>query len=286
MNLDDKKEEDTNWGEIPKFKLGAFIMAAEELLRSDEAERALNLLDNLPGFYRDHPPKEITALKNTILGRICTPSWYANTDNRHVPAYQYTMDQRKQFKAYTRGTLLYCEVKQFNEQGLVPHITDFGPGDYALPLMLDAFDLKFTYQPIALHLEMLEHVKPVLKERLTTPSKGSVPMVYVACEIIEHLWNEQDIKTEMISNNGALADVVHVSTPLYTFTRPQLDWTEIGKLEHLRTYTPMEFDVLLTKMFPEYNKQYFYEIVQHMRLTFKGSKFDLRDGIDIRSFDK
>lgn len=256
-----------NWGEMVEFKLDAFLTAASELVRADEAERALWLLDNLPAYYRDHQPEEALELKREILKRIATPrSYIASDKDMHLePEYHVNMDRS------LRGQLLVQEVIWLNEAGFVPHIVDCGPGEYWLPMLLNRKECKFTYQPVYLNEMAYQKAKSVIPN--FAPNPGNQPVIFVACEIIEHLWREEDLRTEMLYH-ADLADIVHVSTPKYTFGHNYTEWRETKKtIEHLRSYTPNEFANKVVYMFPEYKCQYMDSEIMHMRCLLQKSKY-------------
>ncbi len=245
---------------MSNFKLKPFIECAEELLRADETERALWLLDNLPAYYRDNTPQEILDLKLEVIKRIATPTLYANGDIEDI----IDLKDGHGMGESLRGLFLKKEVKWFNDQGLTPHIVDYGPGEYWLPIILHNADLKFSYQPIYLNVRAHSSILQFLLD--LAPRQDGAPNIFVACEIIEHLWNEQDIKTEMLSHGG-FADVIHISTPCYTFDTQCKDWKEKKDLGHLRAYTPVEFSRKLSEIFREYKQFYIYSQIMHARLT-------------------
>ena len=121
-----------NQGEMKDFNLQCFIDAANELVRSDETIRALNLLDNLPAYYRDFKPKEVLKLKNEILHRIATPAVYSESNcDRNID----DVDRNGTSKTL-RAQLLRIELEWLNKENLKPHVVDLGPGEYWLPFEL------------------------------------------------------------------------------------------------------------------------------------------------------
>ncbi len=246
--------------EMNDFNVKTFITCAEELLRADETERALWVLDNLPAYYRDNTPTEILELRNEVIKRIATPTLYANGDIEDMVDFANGHGMTDSL----RGSIIKKEVEWFNKQGLQPHVIDYGPGEYWLPIILKKAGLKFSYEPIFLNIRAHEKIAPFLKD-LEPYIEGS-PRVFVACEIIEHLWNEQDIKSEMLSHGG-FADIIHVSTPCYTYDISCTDWKQKSDLGHLRAYTPKEFRLKLETMFREYGQFFILSKVMHARLT-------------------
>lgn len=259
---------DLQVGEIKDFDVKCFIDAANELVRSDEIKRAIDLLDNLPGFYRDYPPKEVKELRDLILSRICTPTTYAFDNNSDLlidPKNANNMDKS------LRGMIAVNDVTALNEKGFTPHICDMAPGEFWLPMMLKNKGLKFTYQSIHLHHRAYELALPHFKEHVIYPDPKE-PKIFFALEIIEHLWNVEDIKTEMLQKIG-FADVINISTPCYTFDSycPK-DWANYEHrkiLGHLRTYTPREFARKIADMLPEYDSVLYTSEILHCRLINK-----------------
>lgn len=161
-----------------------------------------------------------------------------------------------------RGHMIVEDVKQLNKKGLWPVIVDFGPGDFWVREVLSSLGLNFSYTPITLCNST--------KYEVTGTSQ---PVIFCAFEIIEHLWNEQDIRTEA-TKFGLKPDIIHVSTPMYTFDTECTDWTTRMQLGHLRTYTPGEFNRILGKLFPEYAHVFYHSQIMHSRMTLKSTKFE------------
>lgn len=250
--------------ELVDFKLNVFLEAAQELARADEVERALKLLDNLPAWYRDHEPKEITRLRTEILSKIATINFY-----KEIDCHPDLLNVDQVCKLL-RCKLLTLEVKKLNELNYTPHIVDFGPGEYWVPLVLNKFNLKYTYQPLSINDISYEKNKFLFENHLS--KKTDQPTIFLALEIIEHLWAEQEIKINMLRECG-YCDIIHVSTPKYTHRYDQTDWRAIGTLGHLRAYTPTEFFTIVQDMFKEYGDFMFYDsVILHARGQWSGSK--------------
>jgi len=250
---------------MENFKLDAFTTAIEELVRADETERALWLCDNLPAYYRDNKPLEILNLKNEILRRIATPTFYAESD---IDAIMDPTDI-KQAKSMLRAIMVIDDVKALNNKGFKPNVIDMGPGQYWLPFVLKNAGCNFTYKAIYLCQKAHNNAMELIPEVFGEP-KIEQPSIFVACEVIEHLWHEADLKIEMLKR-WTYCDIVHISTPLYTFEFNCQDWRkDIG---HLRAYTPQEFTQTVNKIFPEYHPMFIQSQIMHMKLTFKETRF-------------
>jgi hypothetical protein len=266
---------------IKDFNLQCFIDCITELARSDEIERALWLCDNLPAYYRDNKPQEIIDLKNHIESRLATAVTYSKDPNHlrevNTPGFFLTGEMT------LRGALIKKDVKSFNEQSLIPHVVDLGPGNFWVPEMLKQRGLQYTYEPLGVHLGCLS----VAKEKIgfDMEKKPISPVIFLACEVIEHLWNESEIKHNMLRHCG-WADIIHVSTPKYTFGfNLGKDWNnKRDEIEHLRAYTPGEFTKLIGDMFaPKYANYMYDSVVMHIRLLKKDSPYSLEAMPDIES---
>lgn len=253
-------------GSCEFFSAKPFLDAADILVAADEPLRALDLLKNLPAYYRDKVPEEIQTKINRIYARLATPAFYSQNIHDHnvmsPPRSSATMD------AILRGQLILKDV-QDNQDGTWPHIFDLGPGEYWLPIALKYKGLKFTYQDVGLNPEAKRRAEEYLKFGGENPRHPKAPVIFVACELIEHLHHEEDLRVEY-ERNSVHADIIHISTPKYTWDGRQerLNWDrEGGDLGHLRTYTPGEFVLKVTKLFPEFDWQFFDAKVMHLRGT-------------------
>ncbi len=251
-----------------KFNLQCFLDAANELTRLDEIERALHLLDNLPALYRDEEPKEVAQLRAEITAKIATPSWYAEAES----VEPLELGDERVMSTTLRYQMLAADVARFNEQGLVPHIVDYGPGPMWLASNLLAQKLNFTYEPIVLDQARLDKAKDTYLNLFSGPNP-TMPYIFCAFEIIEHLWREIDLKIEAYRHAPRLPDLIHISTPMYAFDPNCPDWRLRDRLGHLRAYTPKDLCLVLGDMFKNYEMKVFTSQILHARLTLNGANF-------------
>ncbi len=257
---------------IKDFNHQAFITAAEELLRSDETARALNLLDNLPAFYRiqGNEPQEITALRQEIMKWIATPSFYAN----HRGVELEMGDHCNEMIGTLRGKLLAEDVRRCNENGSTPLIVDLGPGEFWAPQMLKHQGLSFYYEPIFVNSPSYNHYLKKFDDVLLKTSAAEFkagPKIFFAGEILEHLWQPMDIRFEM-QKIGA-CDVAHVTTPNCTFNPNVTNWRNIGHLGHLHAINFDEFRILCQKLFKEYTGAFYESQILHARFVKTNSQY-------------
>jgi len=229
------------------LNLQPFLDVAEILVRLDETERGLLILDNLPAFYRDFPPIEVRNLKSEIMSKITLPHDLLG-DDRELPK---TDEWSVQFLNGTaRGLQLKELVKELNDKQIFPHIHDLGPGDFTFVLGLNKLGFEFTYSCLTLNrnaeLDVSKRLGSKYKE---TPVENAVT-IFVAYEIIEHLHNPMEIR-QAFDRLKVMPDYILLSTPKYCYAEGTPNWRTEG-IHHLKVFTPSEFMVEGIKMFPEY----------------------------------
>lgn len=255
-------------GSCEFFMVTPFLAAADILVAADEPLRALEVLKSVPAYYRDHQHPEILEKTNRIYARLATPAFYAH--NIHDQGSITPSHAAACMDYMLRGQLIRKDVEELNAEGKTPHIFDLGPGEYWLPLALHHKGLKFSYQDVGLNPVARKKAMDQIGSTTSIEKKG--PAIFVACELIEHLHHEEDIRVEYERHNVA-ADIVHISTPKYTWdgNMNRLHWDrDGGDLGHLRTYTPREFISVVGGMFPEFEFQFFDSKVMHLRGTKRG----------------
>lgn len=241
-----------------------FIEAAISLIEHDECLRALKLLDNLPAYYRDYPPKEIVQLKKLIRSKVFTVQDYA--ENQHDA--MRSEDWGKQcIEGTYRGQILHQIVKAYNDKNVHPHVVDYGPGEWAFPLGLKKLGCQFSYRDIGLS-KFQHQARDYLKDYYTTKDRG--PAVFIATEIIEHLKDVNEIRQEF-DRIDADVDYIVTSTPTYSFMI-QKKWEKEG-IGHLQAFTPAEFQQTITKMFHDQGFNWVY--YQDQCMTMIGSRFPI-----------
>ncbi len=262
-------------GPMRNFKLQAFLDSANEMVRADEVSNALWLLEKgIPAWYREHTPIEVINLKNEIMRRLATPSFYARDRGSELQTHP---EVHKMMKHSLRGDIIVKEMRHLNNQNLTPALYDFGPGEYWTPKLLIEEKAKFIYVPIWVNEPSYKHYLKDFESAMGGTLTEDMPKVFYACEIIEHMWKEDELRYEMNRNCG-YADIIHFSTPAYTFDTECQDWMAAKKdLGHLRAYTPSEFFLTIQRLFPEYNLVMFNsdDIHLHVRGVLRNTKFEL-----------
>jgi hypothetical protein len=77
LTLQDFDKEDLkNLGRPYYFDVDMYLACVEQMISSDEVERALWMLDNMPGWYRDNPPQQAKKIRDQLLKRLYTTMDY------------------------------------------------------------------------------------------------------------------------------------------------------------------------------------------------------------------
>lgn len=234
-----------------KFNVEPLLEHVRFLVSQDETELALKALDLVPAYYRDNYPRPLLDLKSKILKQTILPIDLLE-DPREMPK---TDEYCIEFTKYTkRGEVLVNKLKEANDAGIVPHIVDYGPGDYNFPIAMHLVGLNFTYFPIHLNLSSIHECKKRIGDKLKGHDFQAEHVWFVAYEIIEHLPNPKELRS-IYSRLTPEPEKVFFSTPRYTFNEGTPNWEEIG-IHHLRAYTPREFIIFISDLFPGYKFQY------------------------------
>lgn len=233
------------------FNVALCVQYVEELIRQEELERALLVLDNVPAEQRMVQPPELMQLRRDILLRCETAR-----DIQNAPEDILDSDTAKLLMQGTlRGQLLYMEVRQHNEAGRIPHLVDYGPGGYFVPTGLRALQCSFTYWDVACNSKAQAEARPGIPELKAEADHGR-PTVFVGLEVLEHMHEPRDLAVEALRHCGERGpDSVHLSTPMCTYSEFPIteDWRTTRTMHHLRAYTPQEFLLAANALFPGYH---------------------------------
>lgn len=230
----------------------------EMLIRHDELERALLVLENVPAFYRMHPPQNLLQLKGEILCASVSAHHYTTSPGDDIDALEKLHPDLNDKVAYyldahIRARLAKDKVAALNAQGITPHIVDMGPGHFLLPRALLAAGFKFTYWDVGLNAQAKARSREFLKDVLSEEGAKETPTIFVGLEVIEHLRHTDDLAIEAVGVCKRWPEFVMLSTPYCTFRVMGEDeaWRKMP-LEHIRAYTPKEFQQEAHRIFPHY----------------------------------
>jgi len=251
---------------LPKyFYVDLYLDAVESMICADEIKFALTMLDNMPGYYRDNPPKRVKEIRAKIFEQCMTVQDYVNDRDELIEKSEkyHEAELKDHWKSphfQPRGAIIVDLVQKLNAKGFCANIVELGPYNYWLPAGLKDQGLDFIYTPMS--------VNPFVKNPIENKVETDKPVqnIFICFEVIEHLWNEDEIihyfyKTQMDP------DFVLISTPKYTCGGGLPNW-DTRQLGHIRTWTPNELTAFCRKHWPSLN-WYFFD---HSMMVSIGSK--------------
>lgn len=231
----------------------AYLTISDFLVQHDETERAVKLLtDIVPGYVRDNREPVFTKEISKIHKYMMDASDYISGRDETTLC---SKDRAAQMMTATlRGQRIRASVDAYNVEGIIPNVYEIGPGDFWLPQGLKQAGCKFNY-----YFSGFETAAAVeFRSKYTNEYGNGDYNILVACELIEHLKDPFDIWMYIDKFGVTNPDEIHLSTPRYCFSvTHQWDSNDnIGRGQHLRTYTPNEFRFIAHSMFPDYNWTY------------------------------
>lgn len=246
MSLQEFDRDDLiNVGRPSYFDVDKYLSCVEEMITCDEVQIALDMLDRLPGWYRDHVPVAASAIRDRLLRQFFTTLDYSK--NGEMIADEETA---LTYLSQPHGQIVFRKCQELNDKGIIPHIEELGPGNYWLPLGLKAKGIKFTYFGPSLNQGMQSQASFELGSAWM-PSATSSTTLFVCFEMLEHMKSTDDIYHHFIKHCSD-AKYIFISTPMYTFGGGMGDWFN-NDLGHLRTYTPKEFGDFAMKYWPRFS---------------------------------
>jgi hypothetical protein len=239
------REDPSNIGRPAYFNVEKYLGCVEEMITSDEVQFALDMLERMPGWFRDNPPRLALAIKERLLKQFFTTIDYAKNGEKIA----LTKEALK-YLEQPHGQIVLNKCKELNEKGIAPHIEELAPGNYWLPLGLKEHGIKFTYFGPSLNAGMQDRAQLSL-QKVWQESPHTQCRMFVCFEMIEHMKDPSDIYHHAIKRGGEF-DVVIMSTPKYTYGGGMGEWHS-NDLGHLRTYTPKEFGEFAMKYWPRHS---------------------------------
>lgn len=237
-----------NFGRPTTFNLHTYMQVIEQLIDADEVKLALHMLDNPPGWYRDNKPKELVEMRDRLLKQTFDVYAY-NESEAHTFTKQELADTIKTDQAYPRADILAAEIKKLNQLVKIPWIYELAPGSGWMAIGLQEQGHRFDYYGKTLNMDSFRQLKGFIDHWRDTPDKDQ-PTMFVCYELLEHLWNEQDIE-HTYKRTGIEFDQIFLSTPRYCYAGGMPGWKDKA-IGHLRTWTPKEFQQYAMKTWPGY----------------------------------
>lgn len=261
----------SNVGRPLYWKLDNHILAIEQLIRADELQMAIQMLDMVPGWWRDNYPEALVDIKKTLYQQTYDQIEYATDDDEANMERETGEGQWTGEYCYPRAEILTQIIKQMNDKTHHPWIFDLGCSHGNMPLGLIKYSnekstLGFKYCGVGMNKRIVEKLKgwigPQWKDRPTDRQKT----ILYCTEVIEHCMNPMDI-VHSSYKVGVDWDKIVLSVPMYCLGAGLPDW-KTRRMGHVRNWTPHEFQTFAMKNWPGY----VWELYKSNSMVLVGSK--------------
>jgi len=240
-----------NLGRPLYFSLENYIETIIGLIRSDEIQSALWLLDHPPGWIRDNYPPELTKIKNTIYQNTYDQIEYATDDEEADCTRELGEAQWDNGYMFPRAEIISNLIKSMFPKS--PWIFDLGCSHGNLPLGLIKSGHSFTYRGAGMNYRIQQKVKGWIGKHWQEKPVNDQPTILYCTEVIEHCFHPEEI-VHSAHKVGVDFDHILLSVPMYTLGGGLPNW-DTRRLGHIRTWTPREFLAFADKGWPGYDWQ-------------------------------
>lgn len=241
-------------GKPKYFDLSKHIEAIDQMIKADELQIALRMMDDVPGWYRDNYPPELAQMKAYLYRQTYDQAEYGTDDEEAECTREFGEAQWDNGYMYPRAQVVSELVGAYNKENKIPWIYDLGCSHGNLPLGLIKSAHTFTYLGRGMNWRIEEKVRAWVGSTWANQPTPIQPTILYCTEVLEHMFNPHDL-VHSAYKVGVDFDVVILSTPLYTLGGGLPEWRN-RRVGHVRTWTPKEFQDFSVKAFPKYNWTY------------------------------
>lgn len=264
------QQDPKNMGRPLYFDVQGYVSAVESMIRSDDIQFALTMIDNVPAYYRDNPIQQLVNIKNKIYQQCYDQYDYASDFDEANWKYDDIIAQCFTNYTYPRADLLGAHVKELNAKSEEPWICELSPSHGWLPLGFAHHGLKFNFFGKNLNQPALAKIKSHLsKEIWADRPKPNQPKILVCFESIEHMWRPEDVENAA-KKIGVTFDYIYLSVPYATLGGGLPDWST-RRIGHVRTWSKQEFLTFANKTFAGYAWELYESHSMVLRGKFNGS---------------
>lgn len=240
-----------NLGRSLHFNLEDHIRAVEGLIKSDEIDMALKLLDMVPAWERANYPKDLLEMKDILYKNLYDVYDYGSDADEAGWNKDAAESQFGTAYTYPRAEILRDIVVNYNSKGTPPWICELSTSHGLLPLGLQKEGHKFNFFGKNLNHPALVKLQSWLEPGVWADSpKPNQPKVFVFTEALEHCYREEDLKNSYYKLGIEFDDIL-LSVPNGTLGGGLPNW-RARRIGHLRTYNLKEFSQLAMEYFPGY----------------------------------
>ncbi len=252
-----------NIGKPLYWNLGDHVTAIEQLIKADELQMALQMLDMVPAWYRTNKPKELADIKNKLYRQCYDIFLYGNDDDEASQTIEICEEQWRGAYCFPRAEIITTEIKRLNADGRAPWIFDLSCSHGNLPVGLMKMGVDFNYLGKSMNHRAAKKIETWLGEIWSSVPKEGQEKILVCTEALEHAWRPEDIVLAA-HKLGIQFDQIFLSTPLGCLGGGLPNW-ETRPLGHVRGWNEKEFFEFAENGFPGFTWSLYpaYSMVLH-----------------------
>lgn len=231
------------FGKPTHFDLEHALKFLQMNVDADNVVNALKMADMLPAYYREGRHDLIELWKKNVWNKIATINDYSVGEGKEI---------RKEFSLQEFNAMRFQVVdnlvKHWNDQERIPHITDLGPGEYALPIGLQENKRRFSYKPISITNVIPDQAMVHIKDVYKIKPEFHQPEIFTCFEMIEHMFSPEDI-VNYYYREQVSAEHVLISTP-YGALGGGWNRTHADMIAHVQDWNTKELTAFAMKHWP------------------------------------
>lgn len=230
------------------WDLEIHIKAVIQMIRADEIQTALTMIDSVPGYYRDNMPKELIDIKKKLYQNTYDQIEYATDDEEADCTREFGEAQWDNGYMFPRAQIISELIKSMFPRS--PWIFDLGCSHGNLPLGLIKSKHSFLYYGAGMNYRIQQKVKGWIGDHWSEKPINNQPTILYCTEVIEHCFHPEEI-IHSAYKVGVDFDQILLSVPKYTLGGGLENW-DTRRLGHVRTWTSREFLAFADNGFPGY----------------------------------
>ncbi len=255
--------DEKNTGRPKYWRLDAHIAAIEQMIRADEIQIALKMLDMIPAWYRQNKPIELSEIKKKLYRQCYDIFLYGNDDDEASQTRETCESQWLGPYCYPRAEIITQAVKKLNSEGKTPWIVDLSCSHGNCPIGLIKAGAEFKYLGKSMNYRAASKIRGWIGDVWQEKPCIGQEKILVCTEALEHAWRPEDIVLAAMKL-GLDYDQIFLSTPLGCLGGGLPNW-ESRPLGHVRGWNEQEFLEFADKGFPGFSWQIYraYSMVLH-----------------------
>lgn len=253
------QQDPANLGRPIYWDLEIHKLAIEQMIRADEVQIAIQMLDQIPAWYRQNKPKELEELRQKLYRQLYDQFEYSNDPDERGYTLESVREQIKSGYMFPRLDVIDKVIDELNQKMLSPWIFEISPSHGNLVVALSDKSRMFNFFGKNMnHLatdRFKEWLKPAIWQEQPLPGQ---PKMLVCFEAIEHMHDPGDA-VRAAGKMGYDWDYIFLSVPNGCLGGGLPNW-DSRRVGHIRGWNAHEFLEFAAKNWPGYQWELCYSI--------------------------